>query len=409
MLNFKTFLIEGGGNIVVKNVNSGKDQPDEVFSQPIDLTQHSRLNVQNDVRNFLHSVNNTHKNQFGSDLFGRNGESINTGTAFAGSTHHLFDSSISDKEHNQYKPSVGDIDTMYKEENKPTLEKILTPGSKHGVYTIVGTKKYGSQMSAIVRHDNGEHHQIDFEPAKYEGNEPSDWNKFSHSSNWEDVKKGIKGSQHKMLLGSLTAAHGNVGIIRNKAGDQDGFLENDTFSVDKGLRPRYQSIGTDENDKSIVKELQPKDATYTTNVPEIYEKLIGKPPSGDDLEKFGSFQGLTGLIKKHLSPEQRSRVFDKYTSRLYGQNSQLLDSDFKKDELVKETALNHLRKNFPEHFTDEKNTELQDSKELFYKTNLERKQAKAAKEAQTPQPTSEKPKPKSKSVPKDTSYGGRKI
>ena len=133
MLNFKTFLIEGGGNIVVKNVNSGKDQPDEVFSQPIDLTQHSRLNVQNDVRNFLHSVNNTHKNQFGSDLFGRNGESINTGTAFAGSTHHLFDSSISDKEHNQYKPSVGDIDTMYKEENKPTLEKILTPGSKHGV------------------------------------------------------------------------------------------------------------------------------------------------------------------------------------------------------------------------------------------------------------------------------------
>lgn len=397
MLNFKNFLIEGGGNIKVKNIiNSGKDQPDEIASNPIDLKSTPRSQVQGDVAGFLHGLNTAHISTTGHNLFGKNGEAINSGAAFAGSTHHLFDPSISDEEHNKHKPSVGDIDTMFRGENKESLANLLTPGAKYGPYTVVGTKKHGSQMSAIAQHDNGQYHQIDFEPASYEGDTPSQWNQFSHSSDWGDVQKGIKGSQHKYLLRALTSAHGSVGSIRKKAGDQEGFLENDTFSVDKGLRPRYQNIGTDENDKPIVKEISPKDATYTTDVPTIYQRLIGKPPSGDDLQKFGSFQGLSELINKHLSPEQRSRVFDKYSSLLYGKGSQKLDQDPIKDSLVKETALNHLRKSFPDHFTSQKEAEIENSRNEFYQGSVPVQQ----QEPQAPQPEQKI---------RDGMYGGKKI
>lgn len=401
MLSFKTFLVEGGN---VKLIGSAGE---DVSSNPIDLTKTPRRQVQNDVRGFLSGLNQTHIQNTGSHLFGRNEEALQNGAAFAGSTNHLFDKNISDEEHNQFKPSVGDIDTMVPREHMQTLEQHLQPGTKYGNYTVAGTKKHGSQISAIVKHDNGEHHQIDFEPADYEGNNVSDWNKFSHSSNWDDTKQGIKGSQHKILLRALTAAHGSYGKIRTKKGDQEGFVNSQTFSVDKGLRRKYELTGTDEDNKPVFQELPSKGAEYETDVPKIYEGLIGKRPTKNDLSEFGSFQGVSRLINKHLSPEQRSRVLDRYVDNLYGSEGGLLDKDHKKDQLVKDTALNHLMQQHPDHFTDEKKKEIDGIRKQFYSGLVAKAKAKEALQAVAAPKPAPAPK-KTKKKPVDT-FGGAEI
>lgn len=401
MLTFKSFLVEGG------NIKVMGQSGEEVGANPIDLSKTPRPQVQQEVRGALSDLNAQHMKTTGSHLFGRNDEALKSRSAFAGSTNHLFDDKISDEEHNKYKPTVGDIDTMVPREHMGTLEQHLQPGTQLGNYTVMGTKKHGSQISAIMRHENGDTHQVDFEPAEYNGNNVSDWNRFSHSSHWGDVQQGIKGSQHKMLLRALTAAHGSYGILRSKKGDQEGFIRGDAFSVDKGLRAKYQQVGNEEG-KPVFKEAPSKGAEYTTDVPEIYQRLVGKKPTKTDLDKFGSFQGVAQLMGKHMTPEQRSRAFDSYTNSLYGSEAQLLDNDHKTDQKVKETALNHLRQQFPDHFDMNKNAEIEGMRKQFYAGLKAKEKAKQALQA-TAAASIPKPAPKKSAKKKTETFGGSEL
>ena len=96
---FKQYIVEGG-NVKIDNVGAN----------PISITPENRKQVTTDVAGFLHGLNNTHKLQHGSHLFGENGSAISNGTAFSGSTHHLFDKKINDQDFAHYKPVVGDLD-----------------------------------------------------------------------------------------------------------------------------------------------------------------------------------------------------------------------------------------------------------------------------------------------------------
>ena len=359
MLNFKTFIVEGGNLSTPDPDNPGKT----VSAEPMMLgTKHDRSQRQGDIHDFLHSLNNAHMAEHGHHLFGPKGEAINDRSAFAGSSKAFMDPSISDEEHNTHKKKVGDVDIMVPEQHSDSLTKLLRPGQKYGNYSIVGNKKAGSQNLVLARHKDGQVQQFDMEPSQYEGNKPSEWNQFSHSSDWGDVKQGVKGAVHKLMLAAMTSANGKVGITRTNKGDTEGFMPSHRFSVDKGMREGYAKIG-EEDGKDIHRELKPNESQYTTDVPTIYSQMFNRKPSRQDVHEFGSYTGLMKHMKQYLSPEQRSRVMDKFVGNLH---RQMIGSGEQEDKAVKDTALNHLRSNFPEHFDMEKEKEIAGIQKDFY-------------------------------------------
>jgi len=284
MLKFKQFLKEGG-NIKVGGVGAN----------PINVTDKNRGHIASDIHHALSSLHDSFHNEHGGHLFGKNKKALENGSAFAGSTKHLMDKKISDKEYAKHKPTTSDIDVQIPHEHKEALTKHLTPGKKFGKYTVVGTKGHGHEVSAILKHENGQHHQIDFEATHYHKDEPHVGEQFLHSSNWEDTKKGIKGVHHKLLL--------------NAAGGSKY-----KFSNTNGLKSR-----TDETDAG------------TKHPQEVTKKLFGHDA---DSSKIHSFTGVTDLIKKHYHPSHHQEIYDKFK-----------DSLKKHKGIDHEPAINHLKNN----------------------------------------------------------------
>jgi hypothetical protein len=288
MLGFKSFLtvLFEGGNIKVKSASG-----EEVSAAPFKVNDRGKQTQ--DIHAALKSIHNSYNQATGAHLFGKNGKALETGSAFAGSTKHFMNGHISDDEFKKHKPIVGDIDAQIPMEHKDDLAKHLKPGDRHGPYTVVGVKKHGNETSAVMRHDNGEHHQFDFEGTHYKGDEPHKDENFLHSADWNDAKAGISGAHHKILLNS-------IGLNSHK------------FSISHGLRSR-----TDDSDQG------------TKNPQAISTKLFGKDADHDNIH---SFQGVTQLIRNHIHPSQHQAIYDKFKAGL---------KSVKKDH---GPALEHLRK-----------------------------------------------------------------
>jgi hypothetical protein len=374
MKSFKNFILEGG-NIKVKS-SSGE----EVGSVPIN--SHQREEVSSDLKASLGEMDNSFKQKHGTSLFGN---SLKTGSTYAGSTKHFMDSTIPHEEFVKHKPTVGDIDLQVPEEHKDKLEDHLSPGSKYGNFTVVGTKKHGSQVSAIMKHEpTGNHHQVDFEPVEYdkETNEPNALAKFSHSSHWDDTKNGIKGAFHKMLLSSVTAAHSQPGIVEDKKGNREvQQIEKHAFSVDKGLRERHKQIDS-VGGMSVHKEIAPKDSVYDKDLSSIHNKLFGRPGTDEDIDKIGSFSGLADHVRKHLSPEQHGKVVHKFIHTLWNpKRAQAISSNPIEDHTIKQKAVDELRKYFPDHIK-QKEAEIESLKNDFYATKYKSKPAEKINESE---------------------------
>jgi hypothetical protein len=272
MFGFKQFLkqmLQEGGNIKVKTPHG------EIAAAPFDVK--NRQEQAADVHNALHEIHNSFHAETGHHLFGKDAKSLHARSAFAGSTKHFMDTpGVSDAEFKKHKPTVGDVDAQIPAEHKAALEKHLTPGKRFGKYTVVGTKKHGNEVSAVMRHDNGEHHQFDFEGVHYHNHEPTTGEQFLHSADWEDTKAGIKGAHHKILLNA-------AGLHRHK------------FSITHGVRSR-----TDETD------------TGATEPEDVKKKLFGTKAKGD----VESFRGVTQLIKHYLPASEHQAIYDKFKAGL---------------------------------------------------------------------------------------------
>lgn len=283
MLSFKRFhILSEGGNIKVGDVSAND----------IKITSKNRGDVAGDIHNALMAMHDSFHKATGKNIFGKDAKALTTGSAFAGSTHHLMDKSISHSEFAKYKPSVGDMDIKVDKRHAEDFASHLKPGSKFGKYTVVGTKKGSGTHHVLMRHDDGSVHQFDMMHSDYHKDEPSEFEKFSHSSNWNDVKSGIKGLHHKVLLNA-------VGGDKHK------------FSTMYGLGSR-----TDEK------------APWINDKTKIAHTLFG---SKAEPSKLDSFHGVADLIKKHLPAEQHQQVYNKFKASL---------SKMKGDHV---SALNHLR------------------------------------------------------------------
>ena len=282
MLTFKQFIIEGGA------IKIGG-----VHASPISITHENRPHVQHDVHHMLSALHDSFHKEHGHHLFGDNKKALHTGSAYSGSTRHLMSKSISHKEFAKHKSTVGDVDTMVPKEHMEKLHKHLTVGKKFGDYEVAGTHKHGVEISALMKHKSGHVHQVDFEPSDYEKHEPSHGDHLLHDSDWHDMKKGIKGYHHKVLL--------------NAAGG-----DKHKFSNAHGLKSR-----SDEKDKG------------TKSPEEITKKLFGDKAYH---HKIHSFQGLTDLIKKHVPKEHHQGIYNKF--------KEATDKNKKADHT---TALAHLK------------------------------------------------------------------
>ncbi len=271
MIRFKHFILEGG-NVKVKDAE-GK----EVSAAPFAIKDRSAQ--AKDVHDALTSIHNSFHAATNKHLFGKDTKALSTGSAYSGSSKQFMNkdkSPISDAEFKKHKPTVGDVDVQVPREHKDELHSHLQSqiGQRHGKYTLVGIKKSGNETHAVMRHDNGEHHQFDFEHVAYHNHEPAEHEQFLHSSSWEDSKKGIKGAHHKILLNAVASASDRK------------------FSITHGLRSR-----TNADDPGVA---APK---------EVSKSLFG--PKANH-ENVNSFVGLADSVKKHVPAEKHQEIYDKF-------------------------------------------------------------------------------------------------
>lgn len=263
MLTFKEFIAEGG-NIKIGTHEAGV----------INVTPQTRQSAADDISNGLHGLHKSFHQAHGEHLFGDNAKALRTGSAYSGSTSHLMDPSISPEDLTKHKKSFGDVDVKVPREHMDKLYTHLQPGFKFGKYTVLGVSRGGGEHHLLAKHENGQNHQFDFEPSTYEKGEPSHFDRLSHSSNWEDVKSGIKGFHHKALM--------------NAAGG-----DTHKFSILYGVGKREGEADWEKDPDKMAK------------------RLLGPKATGEAVQ---SFKSLTAAIKKHVPRERHQAILDKFKS-----------------------------------------------------------------------------------------------
>jgi len=184
---------------------------------------------------------------------------------FSGSSKYLMEDPLI----YQYKTSVGDIDIQIHESKRDKLQVLLEPGKVYGTYEVVGTKAHGNELSALMR-TGTKIHQFDFQFSAYPGTVHE---MFLHSSPLEDLKLGISGVYHKLMINAL-------GLDKYK------------FSITHGLRLRE---GNENCAKSVM-------CYYFSLFPEGAQK---------DWMKLESLVGCIELINMYRRND-KSKIFYKF-------------------------------------------------------------------------------------------------
>ena len=294
---FGSFLLAEGGNIAVEGGAAA----------PFAVTARNRSLRQADIHGALSDLHDQYHKETGEHLFGNNKSGLKSGSTYAGSTRSLMDNKLQHKDVAGAMPMTGDVDAQMHHEHKNQMAKFLFPGRLIGKYMVVGTKKHGNEVSAVMRHENGEHHQFDFEGVHTDpkSGEPTPGEQFLHSADFSDRQRGIKGLHHKVLLNAIASAN------------------NQKFSITHGLRSRDSA----------------KDDPGISDPNEVSAALFG--PNAD-ASKVHSFQGLSELIRDHIHPDHHDKIFQKFADSV----SKMRGADHNK-------AITHLSKTLGTQIQDQ--------------------------------------------------------
>ena len=371
-------IIEGGNVTTVSGVSAEK----------IDLSKVNRTAFVDDVTKAFLKLNKFFEQQVGTPLWG-NFQDVLNGEVLNGSSRALFQTEkYSDEQYIEFKPIVGDIDIMVPEEHREPLFNVLAAlenkvlFSGNGVKIIyIGNNKQragdDTQFNTVFEFNSSDYvvnFQVDFEMAEFdETGSATEFSKFSHSSHWDDISNNIKSVHHKYLLKNLAriAEPLNVSVATPasaKKFKQTGEVEklristsarelnpsNLKFSVDRGVRTAYTPLKINDtvvqiDGKEVWEKMDTKDSVYEKSLTAIYE-LFFKVSENQDLNSFGSFKGLLGLMKKHLSSEEVNGVFNSYIKQdMFGFAAQGLEKNNpKEDAKIKWAGINAFIETFPE-------------------------------------------------------------
>lgn len=364
-----------GGNVTAVNKKTGE----EVRAEKIPLKEIGRSTFTKKFIQIFKELNKLYKKKYKEPLW-VNEKNIENGLQFNGSTSYIFNGDIPDEEILKYKTHAGDLDIIVPSDAKEKLWALLD--RLEGKTIIKGVEYIGSnkptvssigeQINSVFRVDFGKGKivaaQCDFEflDVDEKGN-PSEWAKFSHSSSFEDAKKGVKAVHHKYLIQALVGGasiRDDVVIVtpsatpdnwekkkkKFKPGDLPRFLK---FSVGRGIRMAYEPLRNedgvqirDEDGKEVWREIPSESSNYTTIVREIAKLSFGNPED-IDVEKFGSFVGVIDLMKIYLNKKQIKNTLKRYEEKLFAPYAQVLErGNPKADYEVKMSGYNYFLKEF---------------------------------------------------------------
>jgi hypothetical protein len=252
-----------------------------------------------------------------------------------GSSLAFFDTTgISDAEFLKHKPKVGDLDTQCDVNLKPQLQEFLDSirGKHVGNATFLGYTNAAEQFNALFLLDdpkvNGEpviKMQIDFEFGEYAQGSPTEWYRFSHSSDWADISRGVKGVFHKWLFRALTGTVSSstkyvVDVKKTKTTvSPEPVTDNNlSFAVASGqgggMSIKYEpykdpATGKSKKDGVPLMRLIPSaQREYVQNLAQQFELLFGQEPDRDELKLQQSFIGTCQLMNKYLDEEQKQQT-----------------------------------------------------------------------------------------------------
>lgn len=202
---------------------------------------------------------------------------------------------------------IGDIDLMMPIGSREHIHHytLFESGGLLRDGVILGRKSIGNQDHLITFSRLG-FVQVDIRYVPFIDGKPTEFSVFSHSAPWLDIRKGFKGSLHKVALAILARIRGYV------------------FSVDYGLR----------------KADAEKPYEYITDIDQIHEALIGHLPDLIERELFGSFVGLVELIDRYKSKDVKREFDYQMGQRLFGKDSLNISS------LMKSKVVAHLNSVF---------------------------------------------------------------
>ena len=334
-IDYLNFTLDGiiteGGNASVDGIRADR----------INLDVFSRKSVTSALLTMFKGLDSAFSRQYQKRLWESN--LLDTNEAFNGSSRFFFDKNIPDDEYKEYKSETGDIDITVDKTKMKNLMNLLVSLKGRDIVNgckLLGTSKDTIQSESSQIHgifelslDDGKLNiQVDFEGSDYIDGKPTIFAKFSHSSNWDDIKNGYKGVAHKFLLRALARALKplNDVVLVTPASTYDKYKISNAkrdvapsmlaFSVDKGLRNRFEKV-KDHNGNVLVIDGKPaykelldtSDGNYITDLNQIFYSFFGKKPDGDECGldgKFSNFQGLLNLIGKYCNGKIKNRILD---------------------------------------------------------------------------------------------------
>ncbi len=359
-------LLKEGGNVRVHTSSGNFVQADK-----IDLNTFSRTDLVHKLLDFFHNLNLKFQTIAKKPLWPLS-EDINNGHIFNGSSEHFFNLNISDDDFKKHKPRVGDIDVTVPDENKELLFAFLKKieGKKiTSDISFIGSKQdivgEGHQINSLIRINKQLNIQIDFEFSSYKDNKPSSFAKFSHSSDWEDIKQGFKGVLHKYLLQSIVSISDikreDEAVLLTPASTYDNIkvskrfpekgLTFKKFSVGRGLRANAYTtiIGPDGqtlriNNKIAYKEKPTAESTYIQEPLEIAKQIFGSEFLPSEMRKFNSFVGLIELCTRHFNIKTKQDLVLDFVRRLFNIGSQGFERDNPQaDFIAKRAGFNYIK------------------------------------------------------------------
>lgn len=297
----------------------------------------------------------------------------------SGSSFHFLNPDIPDTEFVKFKPSVGDVDTQVDIDKKDAVESWLQTiqGKTIGPATFIGYKPSGEQFITLWSFDDPSIKvQIDLELVEYNNGEPTEWSRFSHSSDWDDLQAGVKGVFHKYLMRALTTNSLMTKVVKTEYKTKPPKYETVTdtnlaFSVTGGLRQKYKDTGEEIDKLPVYVKIPPAKSQYTNDIGGMFTMLFNKPAKDSDKTKLGSFVGTLDLIKRYLKPASKELVLSGFVRTLFDPGAQsLYRDDLEKDKQEKLAAMNLLISQLGlENYYNSIKTKIDNSINTYYSSN----------------------------------------
>lgn len=335
MLKFSQFLKEGG------NVQIG-DQA----AERIDLSKIDRNSIVARINRTLQLVNLMFQKKYGLPLW--NKELFASKKFLSGSAFHFFNKAIATQEFVKYKNTVGDIDTQVDKAQEKNIESFLNSitGQTFGYVTFIGYKKSVGQFITLWQFAAPKINvQIDIELVDFNEGQPTEWSQFSHSSDWADMKEGIKGVFQKYLVRAFTTKTlREIIVLKGKKETPTKTMSTDlAFSVNLGLRQKLQPVMDGDTHRKIdglqvYKEIPTKDSTYVNDLKVVFEILFDVKPKPVEIEMFGSFIGGLQLAKKYFSADEQKKLIIGFAHTLWAPGAQGLYRGNPDDDLREKNA-----------------------------------------------------------------------